>query len=264
MPSANRTQLTEALIAAGRRLDALGLVPARDGNLSARLDARRILITATGTRLRELDRRSLVEVRLDGTPVDSRRPSSELGMHLAVYGMRPEVQAIVHAHPPVAVGFATAGVGLTDCLLPEVALSLGAVPLTAYATPGTPEVEAAIREAARSHDAFLLANHGAVTLGTSVDEALDRMETVEHFARITLVARLLGGGRPLSAPQVEALEALRLGRGDPRPISCTPAPGPAAATTPSPPPDSVDPAAVAEAVAEAIRAVLGPSPSDRS
>ncbi len=279
MPSSlDRRRTLESLVAAGRRLDALGLVPARDGNLSARLAAGTILVTATSVRKRDLTPGDFVTVDLDGRPRGPGRASTELGMHLAVYRLRPDVQAVVHAHPPVAVGFASAGLGLTDCLMPEVAVALGGVPLTPYATPGTPEVEAAIGAAARDHDAFLLANHGAVTLGRSVDEAADRMETLEHFARISLVARLLGGGRPLGPADVRALQALRLRAGDPRPITCEPGP---AATAPRAQDSSgaseegagrpeeaksalPDPSEVADAVTAAVRAILGPPPPPRA
>lgn len=264
MPAPTRSDLIVALIAAGRRLDALGLVPARDGNLSARLPAGRgpgdrLLVTATGRRKRALTEADFVEMDLDGRVHGPGRPSTEIGMHLAVYRLRSDVGAVVHAHPPVAVGFASAGLGLTECLMPEVAVSLGAVPLTPYATPGTPEIEAAIAETARGHEAFLLANHGAVTLGASVDEALDRMETLEHFARIALVTRLLGGPKPLGRADVEALEALRRRAGDLRPVTCDPAEGPRAA---SPTPSDL-PSDLALTVAESVRAILGESAPDR-
>ena len=273
MTVTHRRRLIEALIAAGRRLDALGLVPARDGNLSARSGPGRVLITATGARKRALTEEDFAEVAIDGRPIAGARASTELGMHLTVYRLRPDVGAIVHAHPPVAVGFASAGLGLTECLMPEVAMSLGGVPLTPYATPGTPELETAIADAARVHDAFLLANHGAVTLGDTVETALDRMETLEHFARIALVARLLGGGRPLGPAEVAALEALRRSAGDPRPITCEPGGGAGASARslpcplertqpPAPQPISgafLDSDRLADAVTEAVRALLGPS-----
>ncbi len=236
-----------------------------------------MLITATGARKRSLTAEDFAEVAADGRPIAGARASTELGMHLTVYRLRPDVGAIVHAHPPVAVGFASAGLGLTECLMPEVAMSLGGVPLTPYATPGTPEIEAAIADAARVHDAFLLANHGAVTLGGTVDEALDRMETLEHFARIALVTRLLGGGRPLGPAEVAALEALRRSAGDPRPITCEPGSGPGGSArsvhcpldrpqpmTPQPTSgDLPDPGRLADAVTEAVRALLG-SPVPRT
>jgi L-fuculose-phosphate aldolase len=254
-----RQPIVEALIEAGRRLDTLGLVPARDGNLSARLGPDRFLVTATGVRKRALLPRDFVTVDDEGRPVGSGRPSSEIGLHLAVYRRRPDVGAVFHAHPPVAVGYACAGLGLTDCLVPEVAVNLGAVPLTPYATPGSPELEQAIAPILERHDAFLLANHGAVTLGRDVAEAADRMETLEHFARISLVARLLGGGKILSEEDIAPLEAIRRRMGNPRPVTCAPA---RASGTPAPRPAPRSaapplPSDLAEVVAEVVRSVLG-------
>jgi L-fuculose-phosphate aldolase len=200
--------LVDALISAGRRLDALGLVTAADGNLSARLGPDRFLITATGVPKGELTPEDLVVVDAQGRPEGGSRPSLEVGLHLAVYRLRPDVQAVVHAHPPTALGFALAGRDLTRPLVPEVVVHLGSVPLAPYAMPGSPELEASIASLVPDHQGILLANHGAITLGTSVRQALHRMETLEHLARITLVADVLGGPRPLSAPQVEALLAL--------------------------------------------------------
>lgn len=253
-----RRQIVDALLEAGRRLDDLGLVPARDGNLSARLAPDRILVTATGVRKRALRSQDLVEVDLEGRARGRGpgRPSSEIGLHLAVYRARSDVGAVFHAHPPVAVGFACAGLGLTDCLVPEVAVNLGSVPLTPYATPGTPELEQAIAPILERHDAFLLANHGAVTLGRNVGEAADRMETLEHFARIALVSRLLGGGNPLQAEDIAPLEAIRRRMGNPRPVTCLPA-APPPASSPAPSPSGPPPPDLAEVVAEVVRSVLG-------
>jgi len=267
MTTRSRSHILNALIAAGRRLDDLGLVPARDGNLSARAGDRTLLVTATNVRKRDLTPDTFVEVDLDGNPVRAARAgavpgraSTELGLHLAVYRRRPDVEAVVHAHPPIAVGFATAGLGLTECLMPEAAVNLGSVPLTPYATPGTPELEAAIAGIIPGHDAFLLSNHGAVTLGATVDQALERMETLEHLARIALVARLLGGTRPLSPEVMDDIADIRARSGNPRPITCTPASGPAGPSAASEP-GRVAPAEaeIAAAVARAMRGLLGPS-----
>ena len=204
-----RSAVEEQLILAAHRLDALGLVPACDGNLSARASENTLLVTRTQVRKRELNKHDLVEVDLGGRVTGGEgRPTTELGLHLAAYQERPEVQCVVHAHPPVAVGFACAGKGFGDPLMPEAYVHLGTVPVAPYATPGTPELEAAVRPLVQSHNAFLLENHGAVTLGTSVDQALDRMETLEHAARILLTANLLGGGTPLSAEALRALDSL--------------------------------------------------------
>ncbi|MBN1503564.1 MAG: class II aldolase/adducin family protein, partial [Candidatus Eisenbacteria bacterium] len=139
----------------------------------------------------------------------SGEPSSEIKMHLAIYEKRPDVKAVVHAHPPVATGFAVAGLPLAQCILPEVVLSLGAVPVAEYGTPSTAEVCDAILPHIQNADAFLLANHGAVTIGKDVFQAYYRMETVEHFAKILLTARLLGRVNVLTPAQVEKLVELR-------------------------------------------------------
>lgn len=206
----DRNRLEDAMIAAGKRLDARRLVSARDGNLSARLGPDRFLVTATGVRKGELGKRDLIEVDERGEPVSPGHPTTEIGLHLAVYRQRPEVGAVVHAHPPIAVGFATAGLGLTDPLIPEVVVDLGPVPLVPYATPGTPDLEKAVGDIPKDHNGFLLANHGAVTVGESIDLALDRMETLEHLAWIALAAKLLGGAVPLDSRQLDRLrQAMR-------------------------------------------------------
>lgn len=204
----NQSALSQALIRAGARLDALGLVPARDGNLSARL-GNGALVTQSATRKGELTPEDLVVVDAAGQPLETAgRPSTELGLHLALYRLRPDVHAVVHAHPPIATGFACAGRDLTRPLMPEAVVHLGPVPLVPYATPGTSALEAAAGPAAAKSKGFLLANHGAVTVGATVDEALERMETLEHLARITLVANLLGGAIPLRDEDLTPLLAL--------------------------------------------------------
>jgi L-fuculose-phosphate aldolase len=203
-----KATLVDALIAAGRRMDEKGLVTAEDGNLSARLGPDRFLITATGVPKGELTPRDIVTVDAEGRPQGAERPSLELGMHLAVYRLRPDVNAVVHAHPPTALGFALAGRDLTRPLVPEVVVHLGSVPLAPYAVPGSPQLEAAIAPLVPGHQGILLANHGAITLGASVEQARTRMEILEHLARITLVAEVLGGARPLTDAQTEALLAL--------------------------------------------------------
>ena len=134
-------------------------------------------------------------------------------MHLAIYEVRPDVAGVTHGHPPHATAFALAGRALDQCLLPEVIVDLGRVPLSEYGTPSTQEIPDAVRSLAKSHQAFLLRNHGAVSVGPDVRGALDRLETVEQLARITLWAELLGGAKGLSEPQVQALMSIREGYG---------------------------------------------------
>ena len=130
-------------------------------------------------------------------------------MHLEIYRNRPDVNAVVHAHPPTATGFATAGVPLTRAVLAEVVTTLGSIPIAEYGTPSTAELPAAVRKYIKAHDGMLLANHGAVTCGTDVMSAYYKMETIEHFAKISLVARLLGGENLISREEVERLQGLR-------------------------------------------------------
>jgi L-fuculose-phosphate aldolase len=139
----------------------------------------------------------------------SMNPSSELAMHLEIYRLRPDVQAVVHAHPPCGTGFAAAGMALDTPLISEVVLTLGCIPLAAYGTPTTHELASAISPYVLHYDALLLANHGALTYGADLDTAYFRMETLEHFARISLVARLLGREKPLPPDAVEKLFQIR-------------------------------------------------------
>jgi L-fuculose-phosphate aldolase len=198
------------IIEIGRRLYQKGFVASHDGNISIWIGPAQILATATGVCKGFLGSEDIVLVDTQGKKIAGRgEPSSELKMHLLVYEKRPDVKAVVHAHPPVSTGFAVAGIPLAQCILPEVVVSLGAVPVAAYGTPSTYEVCDAIAPYVRKSEAFLLANHGVVTLGEDVFQAYYRMETVEHFARILLTARLLGNVNVLSREQVEKLMEVR-------------------------------------------------------
>ena len=130
-------------------------------------------------------------------------------MHLRIYARRPDVSAVVHAHPPTATGFAVAGEDFLTGVLPEIIYSVGGVPLVPYATPGTPDLADALEPFLAAHDAYLLANHGATTVGPTLAVAHQRMESLEHAARIVLAARVLGRVNALSAAQVNALTAAR-------------------------------------------------------
>lgn len=187
-----------------------GFVAANDGNLSIRLDDQRILATPTGMSKGRLKEDDLVIVDRKGGVVEgSRKPSSELLMHLRIYDIRPDVNAVVHAHPVYATGFATAHIPLDKCVLAEVVSTLGSIPIAPYATPSTSELPDAITGILQHADACLLANHGVVTCGSDLFDAYYKMERVEHYARIIFVARLLGGERPLNGVQVEKLAAIR-------------------------------------------------------
>src|SRR4030095_10995000 len=156
-----------------------------------------------------------------------RDPSSEMLMHLEVFRQRPDVQAVVHAHPPIATGFAVAGIPLNRAVLAEVLTTLGSIPIAEYATPSTKELPEAVRKYVKAHDGMLLANHGALTLGTDLFSAYYQMETIEHCANISFVARMLGGERLLSRDEVMRLQGLRgrYGIAAPAPICPDPASG---------------------------------------
>ena len=198
------------IVEVGRRLYARGYTASNDGNISVRLDPERLLMTPKSVCKGFMTPEMMCITDLDGRKVaGDRDPSSEMQMHLEVYRQRPDVQAVVHAHPPTATGFAVAGIPLDRAVLAEVVTTLGSVPIAEYATPSTKELPEAVRKYVKAHDGMLLANHGALTLGVDLFSAYYKMETIEHFAKISLVARLLGGERLLSRQEVDRLQGLR-------------------------------------------------------
>ena len=196
-----------------RSLAQSGLIAGADGNVAVRVGVGRALVTPSGLIKSELSAEDIVEVDLSGRRLRGRRqPSSELDMHLRILRQRPDVGAVVHAHPPVATGFGVAGLAFDECVLPEIIFQVGHVPLVPYGTPGTPDLGDALEPYLSGYDALILANHGAVTMGATLDDARIRMESLEHAAKIILTARLLGQVLPLEREQVERLEAMRRGR----------------------------------------------------
>jgi L-fuculose-phosphate aldolase len=184
-------------------------VASNDGNISARLDAQRVLTTPTGVSKGFMTPESMVIVDLDGRPLSAGKPSSEILLHLFVYRERPDAQAVVHAHPLHATGFATAGLSLQDCVAAEIILTIGSIPLAQYGTPSTLKLPETLRPFVHHHDAFLLANHGAVTIGRDLWEAYYKMERLEHYAHIIFISRQLGGEKILPQTEVEELLSLR-------------------------------------------------------
>jgi L-fuculose-phosphate aldolase len=183
-----------------------GWVAANDGNVSVRLANSCILCTPTSVSKGMVKADDLIICDLKGNKLEGRlERTSEIAMHNTIYAMRSDVHAVVHAHPPVATGFAVAGRALDKALLPEVVVGLGAVPLAAYGLPGTPALTDGMRPLIPNYDALLMQNHGCVCYGADVWQAFYRMETVEHFARITFVAEMLGGAKPLPRGEVEKL-----------------------------------------------------------
>lgn len=193
----------------GRRLHEMGFVAATDGNLSVRT-ASGFLATPTALPKRELREDLLSVLDARGLPL-SGSPSSEWPMHLAIYGARPDVAAVVHAHPPFATALACAGRSIERPFLSEAVTALGTVPLVPFALPSTEDLASRVAEVLASCDAALLANHGAVTVGADLRTAYYRMETLEQTARTFLYSEILGGGRELPPSAVETLKDMARG-----------------------------------------------------
>jgi L-fuculose-phosphate aldolase len=200
-----------AIVEAGLRLHEKGLVTATEGNISVRVRDG-YLVTASGVSKGRMTPEHVVFIDHEGRQVEGGPAvSSETRMHAAIYARRPDVQAVIHAHPPTATAFAVARVRLDAPILAESVLVLGAVPLIPYATPGTEELASAVAGGLLECHAALLANHGAVTVGQTLAQAHHRMETLEHVARVAFMARLLGGAVELSLLDVERLMGLTTG-----------------------------------------------------
>jgi len=199
-------QLREEIVRVGRLMFDKGWIAANDGNVTVRLNDGRILATPTGVCKGMMDPSDLIVCDMDGNKLCGEREiTSEMAMHLTIYRLRPDMHSVVHAHPPVATGFATAGRALNQGLLPEVIIKLGSVPLADYGLPGTPALTEGMLPYIPKYEALLMANHGAVSYGEDVMQAYFRMEMVEHFARITLVAELLGGPKVLPRVEIQKL-----------------------------------------------------------
>ncbi len=196
----------EEIVHVGRMVWEKGWVAANDGNISFRLDQDRFLCTPTQVCKGLMKPDDLIICDIKGNKISGvKERTSEFMMHLTVYNLRPDIRAVVHAHPPVATGFAAAGRSLNLALLPEVVIGLGCVPLAGYGLPGTPELTDPMLPLIPKYEALLMGNHGAVCYGEDVYKAFFRMETVEHFARISLVAELLGGAQVLPKQEVNKL-----------------------------------------------------------
>jgi L-fuculose-phosphate aldolase len=198
-------QLKEDIVRICRMLHRKNYLAATDGNVSVRRGDR-VLITPSGVNKGLMGADQVITVDLGGKVLEGEgRPSSEIRMHLLAYELRPEVGAVVHAHLPYATGCTLAGIDLLEPILPEVVITLGGIPTAPYATPGTAEVPEAIRDFVQEFDAILLSRHGAMTVGRDVTDAYNKMEKLEHTARVVLAARLQGPVSPLPAAEVEKL-----------------------------------------------------------
>src|SRR6266513_3367307 len=235
LPGAHRMSVESTLradiVEIGRRMYARGYTASNDGNISVRMGPDRLLMTPKSVCKGFMTPDMMCVTDLAGRKIQGDRdPSSEMLMHLEVYRQRPDVRAVVHAHPPTATGFAVAGIPLDRAVLAEVLTTLGSIPIAAYATPSTSELPEAVHKYIKAHDGMLLANHGALTVGGDLMSAYFKMETIEHFAKISLVARLLGRENLISREEVERLQGLRgtYGIQAPAPICAVPATFPGA------------------------------------
>lgn len=224
----NRTEQIwrKEIIRVGRLLHDKGYVAATDGNVSVRLSKNRVLSTPSGFSKGFLAPDQLVVTDLEGKRVPSYepasrdpsgrasgrslKPTSELLMHLEVYRQRPDVTAVIHAHPPICVALSIAGISLAKCLLPEVVVTLGLIPTAEYATPSSAEGPGAIRDLIANHDALIIQRHGTLTVGQDPFDAYLKLEKVEHLAYVTLILRQLGRETPL--PPAEVAKLLRMRR----------------------------------------------------
>jgi L-fuculose-phosphate aldolase len=202
----------EQMVEIGRRMYEKNYVASNDGNLSVRVRDDEIWATPTGISKGFMRTADMVRLKLDGTVLSQGMlgPSSEIRMHLRIYRENPEVMGVCHAHPIMSTSFAVAGIALDEPIYPEAMVNFGSVPCVHYETPGSQGVPDSIAPYAKSHCAVLMANHGLVTWGRSLEEAWHRMEAVEHYAQITFNAcYVLGKANRLSQPQIDALAEIR-------------------------------------------------------
>lgn len=224
MPPTLERDLREQICEIGRLMYTNTYIDGASGNISARLGPDRVLATPSGLAKGFMQPEQLIVVNMDGKRVDrptaanaDLRPTSELVMHLECYKQRPDVNGVVHAHPPTAVALTVAGYDFQLCIIPEAVMILGLVPTTPYATPASPEDRDVISELIHEHDAIMLSHHGSLTVANSVWEAYMRLETLEHTAKILFMAEQMGGAHVIPPHQVDKLIVARQKLGLERP-----------------------------------------------
>jgi len=209
----NRTEdrLKEKIVEISRRLYQRGLVAGAGGNVSARIpDSQHVLVTPSGLCKGYLKPADIVKVDLNGKLIEGRlKPTSETPMHTEIYKVREDVNAVVHAHPPFSTGFACARIPLKAPIFPEIIAMVGEVAMVEYVTPTTSELAMKVAEAAKKHEAMLLENHGTITIGASLEQAYQRTEVLEDYAKVLLISTLLGGPKPLSSEEVKRIKSLK-------------------------------------------------------
>jgi L-fuculose-phosphate aldolase len=205
-----KDQLKREICEVGRRLYERGYIAAKEGNVSIRVSEDEVLSTPAGVCKGMMTPDMVVACDLTGKKLEGElKVSTEIQMHLTVYKARPDVKAVVHAHPPTSTGFAVAGIPLNRAVLAEVVVTLGCIPLAEYGTPSTQELADSVDRLVRMSDGLLLSNHGALTVGRDIFDAYYKMEVIEHFAEVSLVSRMLGGERLLPSKEVSRLLSLR-------------------------------------------------------
>lgn len=203
-------QIRNEICDIGRRIYQNGFVAANDGNISVKVGDNEFYCTPTGVSKGYMTPDMIIRVDGEGNAVEGTlKPSSEIKMHLRVYRERPDVGAVVHAHPPTATAFAVCNIPLDAYIMPEAVLFLGDIPVCVYGTPSTDEVPDSLAPYIESHDAFLLQNHGALTVGNTLMKAYFNMESLEFYAKVSKLARELGGAKEISDDQLDKLVALR-------------------------------------------------------
>ena len=209
MTKMNEHEIKELMCEIGRRVYAKGMVAANDGNFSVKLNENEFLCTPTGVSKGYMTPESICKVDAKGNVLEANegfRPSSEVKMHMRIYEKRPDVNAVVHAHPIFATAFAIAGMPLNEPIMPEAVIFLGEVPLAKYGTPSTMEIPDAIEEYLPYVNQVLLENHGALTWGADLLSAYHKMESVEFYAELSYRAKMLGGAQVLNEEQVGKLQ----------------------------------------------------------
>lgn len=190
----------------GRRLYERNYICGTEGNLSARLPDGKILITPSGVNKGYLKPDDMIICSADGKKLEGTgKPSSEIRLHTAIYRWRKDVTAICHAHPIYATAYSAAGISLNRPVLPEIVGTLGAIPLAGYAGPGSTDLPETIADLIDRYDAFLLESHGVLTVGRSLEDAFNKIESIERFARILFLADRMGGAKLLSPGETERL-----------------------------------------------------------
>lgn len=203
-------RIIQDMISIGHRLYNRKYIVGTEGNISCRINMEKILVTRSGACKGEMQEDDIIPIDFSGKALKKEsRPSSEVQLHLAVYRDRPDVMAVIHAHPPVAVSLTLAGIPLDQPFLPESVLLLGSIPMAEYARPSTEQVPASIKEFIRRTDILLLTRHGSITVGKNLKDAFQKLEILENTARIVWLAKQVGNPMPMSVEEVKKIQKLR-------------------------------------------------------